>query len=211
VLELAKSESRRLGRTIGVYPETKHPTYFQGLGLALEEPLVRTLEAAGYRHPKHPIFIQSFETANLRKLKGMTCLPLVQLLDGAGRPYDLVVAGDPRSYADLATPAGLTEIARYADGVGANKSLIIPRDATGKLLAPTSLIADAHHRRLIVHAWTFRAENQFLPLDFRVGADPNLRGDLQDEVALFFGLGLDGMFSDNPDVAVAARAGLPRR
>jgi glycerophosphoryl diester phosphodiesterase len=95
--------------------------------------------------------------------------------------------------------------------VGATKNLIVPRDATGKLLAPTPLIDDAHKAGLIVHAWTFRAENQFLPLDFRQGIPgtpnyPNERGDLQKEVALFFGLGLDGMFSDNPDIAVAARA-----
>ena len=116
------------------------------------------------------MFIQSFEVANLKKLNRMTRLPLVQLLNEAAlRPWDFVVAGDARTYADLATPAGLKEVARYADGVGATKNLIVPRDATGKLLAPTTLIDDAHKAGLIVHAWTFRAENQFLPLDFRLG------------------------------------------
>jgi glycerophosphoryl diester phosphodiesterase len=216
VIALAQSESVRLGRTIGIYPETKHPTYFQKAGLALEEPLVRVLHAAGYRHKHDPVFIQSFEVGNLKKLNRLTRLPLVQLLDGAGAPYDLVAAGDPRTYADLATPGGLAEIARYADGIGANKNLIVPRDAAGRLLAPTALIRDAHRKGLIVHAWTFRAENNFLPVDFRIGdpASPSFaraRGDFQEELKLFYGLGLDGLFSDNPDVAVATRVGLPRR
>jgi glycerophosphoryl diester phosphodiesterase len=215
VIALAQGESRRLGRRIGIYPETKHPTYFQKLGLPLEEPLVRTLHAAGYRHRRDPVYIQSFEVANLEKLARMTRLPLVQLLNAAGKPYDFVVANDPRSYADMATPAGLRDIARYADGVGANKDLIVPRDATGKLLAPTTLIKDAHRAGLVVHAWTFRVENSFLPLDYRLG-NPTapgyaaLRGDLQEELKLFYRLGLDGLFSDNPDIAVATRTGLPR-
>jgi glycerophosphoryl diester phosphodiesterase len=212
VIALAQSESKRLCRTISIYPETKHPSYFQYLGLALEEPLVKALHAAGYRSKDAPVFIQSFEVANLKKLNRMTKVPLVQLLNEAAlRPWDFTVAGDTRSYGDLATPAGLKEVARYADGVGATKNLIVPRDATGKLLAPTTLIDDAHKVGLIVHSWTFRAENQFLPLDFRLGTPgtpsyPSERGDLQKEVALFLGLGLDGMFSDNPDIAVAARS-----
>src|ERR1044071_9747844 len=110
-------------------------------------------------------------------------------------PFDFVAAGDPRTYADLVTPAGLSEVARYADGVGVNKNLIIPRDATGKLLPPTTLIADAHARHLVVHSWTFRAENTFLPLDFQIGnpADPQfagLRGDFPAELKLFDSLGL---------------------
>src|SRR5262245_47542616 len=118
VIELAQSESRARGRTIGIYPETKHPTYFQNAGLALEAPLVRTLERYGYRNSSDPVFIQSFETANLKQLNGMTRVPLVQLIDAAGAPYDFVAAGDPRKYSDLVTPAGLQEIAGYANGVG---------------------------------------------------------------------------------------------
>jgi glycerophosphoryl diester phosphodiesterase len=209
VIALAKSEGARRGRTIGIYPETKHPTYFQGIGLPLEERLVRTLDAAGLRSKQDPVFLQSFEVSNLTKLRRMTELPLIQLIDASGAPYDFVVAGDPRKYSDLVTPDGLAGIARYADGVGVNKNLIVPRDASGKLLPPTTLVADAHRRGLLVHSWTFRAENQFLPTDFRVGTDPNLRGDLQEELKLFYGLGLDGAFSDNPDIAVATRAGLP--
>ncbi|MER6592002.1 glycerophosphodiester phosphodiesterase [Micromonospora purpureochromogenes] len=211
VIDLARTESRNRGRTVGVYPETKHPSYFASIGLPLEEPLVAVLRRNKLTHRNDPIFVQSFETANLRKLDAMIDVPLVQLLDAAGRPYDFTAAGDARTYADLATPAGLAWIADYADGVGLNKNLIVPRDATGKLRAPTTVVRDAHRERLVVHAWTFRAENQFLPADFRIGADPNARGDITAEYELFYGLGLDGVFADQPDTAVAARAGLAER
>ena len=214
VIALAQRESRRLHRVIGIYPETKHPTYFQSIGMPLEEPLVRILDAAGLRGKDDAVFIQSFEVHNLQKLNRMTRLPLIQLIDAAGAPFDFVAAGDPRTYADLVTPVGLRDVARYADGVGVNKNLIVPRDATGKLGTPTTLIVDAHAQHLLVHAFTFRAENTFLPLDFRIGDPANplfagLRGDFPAEVKLFDRLGLDGMFSDQPDVAVAVRAGLP--
>jgi glycerophosphoryl diester phosphodiesterase len=204
VIDLAK----RAG--VGIYPETKHPTYFDSIGLSLEEPLVATLDANGYRGPRAPVFIQSFETANLKELNRLTRVPLAQLLDATGRPYDFVVAGDPRTYADLATPAGLEEIAGYADGVGVNKNLIVPRDADQNLLDPTSLVRDAHRAGLAVHAWTFRNENNFLPADFRQGnpASPiylGATGDAPAEYRLFFRLGVDGLFSDNPDTAVASR------
>ena len=204
VIDLAK----RAG--VGIYPETKHPTYFDSIGLSLEEPLLATLRANGLDRRGAKVFIQSFETANLKELNGKTRLPLVQLIDATGAPYDLVVAGDPRTYADLVTPAGLAEIATYADGIGPSKDLIVPRDSAGRLLEPTSLVRDAHRAGLVVHPWTFRRENSFLPLDFRQGnpASPEfLRapGDLPAELRLFFRLGVDGVFSDNADTAVATR------
>ena len=156
------------------------------------------------------MFVQSFETGNLKKLHARTRLPLVQLIDEVGAPFDLVVAGDPRTYADLVTPEGLAEIAAYADGIGPSKNLIVPRDAAGNLLDPTSLVRDAHRAGLVVHPWTFRRENSFLPLDFRQGdpASPEFLGapgDLPAELRLFLRLGVDGVFSDNPDTAVANR------
>lgn len=213
VIALAQREGHRRHRVIGIYPETKHPTYFQRIGLALEEPLIRTLQRTGLGDRRDAVFIQSFEVANLQKLRRMTRLPLIQLIDAAGAPFDFVAAGDPRTYADLVTPAGLHEVARYADGIGVNKNLIVPRDATGKLLAPTRLIPDAHAEHLLVHAWTFRAENTFLPLDFQIGDPANplfvgLRGDFPAELKLFLGLGLDGVFADQSDVTVAVRTGL---
>lgn len=210
VIDLAKQESASRGRVIGLYPETKHPTYFDSINLSLEERLVAILHNNGYLGPDAPVFIQSFEVGNLKGLHNQTQLPLVQLLNNSGKPYDFVVSGDPRSYADLATPAGLSEIATYAQGIGANKNLIVPRDANNRLLPPTSLIADAHAAGLVIHGWTFRNENFFLPEEYRLGnpSDPTyLRqyGNARAEYALFFRLGIDGVFSDNPDTAVNAR------
>jgi glycerophosphoryl diester phosphodiesterase len=204
VIDLAKRHH------VGIYPETKHPTYFDSIGLSLEEPLVETLHANGYRGRNAPVFIQSFEVANLKELNRRTRVPLVQLLDATGRPYDFVVAGDPRTYQDLATPEGLREIATYADGVGPNKNLIVPRDGAGNLLDPTSFVRDAHRAGLVVHPWTFRKENEFLPNDFRQGnpASPEFlraTGNAPAEFRLFFRLGVDGLFSDHPDTAVASR------
>jgi glycerophosphoryl diester phosphodiesterase len=205
VIDLVKAESKRLHRRIGIYPETKHPTYFRSIGLPLEEPLVRVLRRNGWAHRTAPVFVQSFETANLRLLDRLSTVRLVQLLSDTGAPYDLAKAGDPRTYADLATPDGLRWIAGYADGIGANKNLIVPRDPTGRLLAPTALVDDAHRVGLIVHAWTFRSENTFLPADFRVDTDPAAHGDAAAEYRLFYAQGLDGVFGDFPDTALAAR------
>jgi len=117
---------------------------------------------------------------------------------------------DPRTYKDLITPAGLAEIATYADGIGPSKNLIVPRDAAGNLQAPTTLVRDAHRAGLKVHPWTFRRENNFLPADFRQGNPASqyyllAPGDFPAELRLFFRLGVDGLFSDNPDTAVATR------
>jgi glycerophosphoryl diester phosphodiesterase len=203
VIALAQLASRVHGRVIGVYPETKHPTYFASIGLPLEEPLLRALHRAGYRGPSAPVFIQSFETGNLRRLRRMTDLSLIQLLDAEGQPFDLTVAGDSRRSVDLVSAMGLAEIARYANGIGVHKALIVPRGADGRLSAPTALIRDAHSAGLLVHAWTFRRENTFLPTDFQ-GASSKV-GDLAAELTHFFALDLDGAFSDNPDIAVRAR------
>ena len=204
VIDLAKRKG------VGIYPETKHPTYFDSIGLSLEEPLIATLKRNGWDGWRAPVYIQSFEVANLKELDGMTSVPLVQLLNASGQPYDFTVAGDRRTYADLATPTGLAEVAQYAEGVGVNKNLIVPRDSANRLLPPTSLVGDAHEAGLIVHAWTFRNENEFLAADHRRGnpASPVYRlamGDAAAEYRLFFGLGIDGLFSDNTDTAVAAR------
>lgn len=190
---------------VGIYPETKHPTYFDSIGLSLEEPLVATLRANGLNRPDSEVFIQSFETTNLRQLNRVIDVPLVQLIGGTGAPYDLVAAGSALTYDDLATPAGLRRIAGYADGIGPDKNRIVPRDAAGFLLEPTALVDNAHRAGLLVHPYTFRAENTFLPADFRIGTDPARYGDIAAEYELFFSLGVDGVFADQPDIAVYAR------
>jgi glycerophosphoryl diester phosphodiesterase len=190
---------------IGIYPETKHPSYFAGRGLALEEPLVATLARHGYRTPQDPVWLQSFEVGNLRTLSTLTQLPRVQLIEESGAPYDFIAGGDQRGYADLITPRGLQEIAGYAQAIGPNKSLVIPRHADGSLAAPTALVAQAHARGLLVHPWTFRAENIFLPTPLRRGAAPEERGDLGGELLAYLRCGIDGFFTDQADLGVAAR------
>ena len=132
-------------------------------------------------------------------------VPLVQLTAPSGAPYDLVAAGDPRTYAQMTTPAGLKEISTYVDVLGPDKAQIFPRDLLGNIGAPTTLVADAHQADLKVVPYTFRAENQFLPLQYRSSADPNAYGDLLLELTDFFAAGVDGLFTDQPDVGFAAR------
>ncbi|MEU7869592.1 glycerophosphodiester phosphodiesterase [Dactylosporangium sp. NPDC049140] len=205
VIDLAREEGRRVGRTIGVYPETKHPTYFNSIGLALEPLVARVLKRNGLAGRNAAVFLQSFEPTSIKKLRGLVDTPSVVLLDAAGQPFDFRTSGDPRTWADLAKPAGLDYLKAFTDGVGATKNLVVARDAAGNLLQPTPLIADAHVRGLKVHAWTFRNENQFLPLNLRTGEDPNAWGNILEEVRVFLAAGLDGVFADYPDTAVLAR------
>jgi glycerophosphoryl diester phosphodiesterase len=181
---------------VGVYPETKHPTYFRTIGLPLEKPLVRALKRFD-----GPAFIQSFEVGNLKALDRQIDTPLVQLLAArTARPV-----GSDRTYGEMATPDGLKDIANYADGVGPSKDYIVPRDTTGRSLAPTTFVRDAHRADLVVHPYTFRNENAFLPLELRSSADAAAYGNAFDEYEQFFDLGVDGLFSDNSDTAVEAR------
>jgi glycerophosphoryl diester phosphodiesterase len=206
VLDLRKRLSKQLRRDIGIYPETKHPTYFRSIGLPLEEPLVRTLRRNGLDRKKAPVFVQSFEVSNLRALDTQLKVPLVQLFGAkTTRPYDFVVSGDPRTYEQLATPAGLAFVASYADGVGPSKDYIVPRDRDNCSLPPTSFVDHAHGAGLVVHPYTFRAENNFLPCELRIGDDLAAHGNFAAEVEQFLALGVDGLFTDHPDLAVAAR------
>ena len=206
VIDLVKRLDRELHRDIGIYPETKHPTYFRAEGLPLEGLLVQTLNRNGLNRPGAKVFVQSFEISNLKALNHVLRVPLVQLLDSPDvKPGDVLAAGGTTTYGDLATAAGLMGVAKYADGVGPFKDYIIPRDAAGHSLAPTSFVADAHAAGLVVHPYTFRNENQFLPLEDRRGADPNAYGNAFAEDQRFFAAGVDGIFTDNPDTGVAAR------
>ena len=232
VLDLVKAEGAKAGRTVGVYPETKHPTYHASLGLPLEDRLLATLATYGYTTKASPIIVQSFEVANLKYLRSRTQVRLVQLVDGNdlnadgsidltapyGKPYDFAVAGDARTFASLLTPAGLQQVKTYADGIGPWKPYLIPSrqvdrnndgqpddlNGDGKiderdrvLMAPTEVVKNAHAAGLFVHPYTFRSEARRLASDFK--------GDPKAEYKLFYELGVDGVFSDFPDQARAAR------
>jgi glycerophosphoryl diester phosphodiesterase len=205
VIDLAKRASREYHRRIGIAPETKHPTYFRRQGLPLEPALVRTLIRNGLNRPNSGVYLQSFEVSNLIALRSQLRVNLVQLTSASGAPYDFVAAGDPRTYKDLTTPAGLRQVARYADVLGPDKTQIVPRDASGTSQAPTTLVRDAHRAGLAVVPYTFRNENTFLPAELRSSADPAAYGNAFAEYAQFFALGVDGLFSDNGDTAREAR------
>ncbi|NHC47217.1 glycerophosphodiester phosphodiesterase [Motilibacter aurantiacus] len=207
VLDFAKRASKETGRDIGVAPETKHPTYFDSIGLSLEEPLVKELRDRNIDKRNKNIWIQSFEESNLRQLHELfrVKVGLVQLTSAAGRPYDHVVSGDPQTYAQMTSAEGLREVAEYADVVGPDKSQIYPRAANGTTGAPSALVADAHAAGLKVVPYTVRAENQFLPVQYRKGTDPTAYGDVLAEFEDLYEAGVDGIFADQPDLAYAAR------
>jgi len=216
VIDLAKRESRKRGRRIGIYPETKHPTFHQTLNLPLEGELVRVLDRNGLNKRKSPVFIQSFEQSNLQQLNTMTPVRLVQLVDANDtdpitgnptyaapfdRPYDWTVSGDPvleaRTFGFFATDEGLAEIKTYADGIGPWKVYIIPTTGSGggDVKPPTDLIQRAHAHGLLIHTWTFR--DDAFPTGYPGGP--------VEEYLAFYRLGIDGVFSDFPDTAWAAR------
>jgi glycerophosphoryl diester phosphodiesterase len=208
VIDLTRRLSRRLHRRIGIYPETKHPTYFRSIGLPLERRLIAALRRNGLDRRRSRVFVQSFEVSNLKALNRRIRVPLVQLLGTpATAPFDLAAGGASSTYADLASPGALRAIGRYADGVGPSKDYIVPLAASGASLPPTRFVRDAHRAGLVVHPYTFRRENAFLPLELRRGADPTAYGDLRAELRQFFELGVDGVFADQPEVAVRARRG----
>jgi glycerophosphoryl diester phosphodiesterase len=206
VLDLRERLSKELHRTIGVVPEVKHSTYFASEGLRIEPKLVQALRDRGLDKAGSPVVVQSFETANLRELNDEIDVPLVALLDAPDLvPGDVQGAGGTSTFGDLATPAGLRELATFADWVGPSKTYIVPTDDAGEWQEPTSFVADAHAAGLKVVPYTFRNENQFLPPSLRLGTDPDAYGNAFAEYRQFFDLGVDGVFSDNPDTAVAAR------
>lgn len=180
VLALAESQSKSRGRPIAVYPETKHPTYLRSIGLPLEDPLLDALRRHGLTSHASPVFIQSFEASSLQYMRPHTQARLVLLLQP---PQNL-------------TADGLATIRTFADGLGVDKRLVIPVDDNGRTQAPTTLIADAHRAGLFVHAWTLRREAQFLPTSYE--------GSLAAEARQFAALGVDGVFTDFPDIVINA-------
>ncbi|MFD7487559.1 glycerophosphodiester phosphodiesterase [Streptomyces mirabilis] len=206
VLHWQDEQTRKRGKQVWIYPETKHPTYFRALGLGLEERLATVLRKHGKDKKNSPVIIQSFEPTSIQRLDKLVDNPLVVLLSAANtRPWDFATTGDPRTVADLVKPEGLKWIASYAQGIGPTLDLVIPKDANGALTTPTTLVADAHRAGLILHPYTMRNENTFLPANFRRGTDPNAYGDAFGAFRTYFATGIDGVFSDNADTALLAR------
>ncbi len=188
---------------IGVYPETKHPSYFASLGLHFDEQMLEALNRHGYSKRNDPICLQSFEVANLKALRRRTDLPLVQLVAPTGQPFDFTLAGDKRTYLDLMTDAGLAEIATYADAIGPHKWMVVQFGPEGR--KDTGLARRARAAGLGIHVWTLRAENEFLPPELRSSGDAAAHGDLNAEIRALLDAGITGFFSDQPDLAVRAR------
>lgn len=205
VVAIARAGSQRTGRTIGVYPEMKHPSYFASLGLPLEDRLVTLLKKNDLDSASAPVFVQCFEVTPLKTLRGKTKARLVLLTASEGGPADLPNV----TYSQLVSPSGLKDVALYADGLGPEKTQVVPQDAAN-LLPATSLVKDAHAAGLVVHPWTVRAENYFLPSSLRRGdaaaadylAQP---GEVSAVFKALYAAGVDGLFSDFPGLAVAAR------
>jgi glycerophosphoryl diester phosphodiesterase len=236
IIALARRKTRETGRVIGIYPETKHPTYHRALGLPLEPRLVQILKSVGWDRRDAPVFIQSFEQSNLKALRGMTKVRLIQLVDANDvnpdgsldytppfdRPFDWTASGDERllarTFAFFTTDEGLREVRGYADGIGPWKRYIVSiqtRDLDGDgvvgdengdgvvneadraVLPPTDLVARAHRHGLLVHPYTFRNEQGRLAAGYA--------GNPVNEYLEFYRLGVDGVFSDFADTAVAAR------
>ncbi|MEN9867729.1 MAG: hypothetical protein RL748_3319 [Pseudomonadota bacterium] len=233
IINLVKQKALDTGRVVGIYPETKNPSYHRALGLPLEDKLIATINAAGWNSKTAPVIVQSFEPGSLKEMrsKGLN-VRMVQLIDADDvdlktgklsyaapydKPYDWFLAGDTRLFSAMVTTAGLNEIKTYADGIGPWKRYIISNkgklDAAGKVMdvngdgkindldttamPASSLIDDAHKAGLFVHAYTFRNEKRRLTADYN--------GDPKQEYLQFYRLGLDGLFSDFADTALAAR------
>ena len=198
ILVFLKKQNAFKKNKIGIYPETKHPTYFQTIGLPLEEAMIKELESFGLNKKNSLVFIESFEMENLKKLKKLTPLSLIYLIDDPEKtPFDHTTNGDKRTYQEMVLPLSLKEISLTVSGIGPYKRYIIPINGKGDLLPPTSLIQDAHALGLKVHPFTFRNESKFLHKDYQ--SDPVL------EYLKFYELGVDAVFSDFPDVAIRAR------
>ena len=203
IVDFVAAEAAARGRTIGLIPEIKHSTYFAGLGFAMEDRLLDALHAHSYL-AHAPVIVQSFEIGNLKALKarlaGKRNIRLMQLTENTGIPADRAAAQDKRKWAERLTPAGIAEIATYADFIAPSFRDLIPLSADGHLAAPSGLIAAAHQAGLLVGTWTFRPENRFLAADFRDGAGDGARNPAGSiaEIRRYLDAGVDALFSDDP-------------
>ena len=205
IIDFTAAESAARGRPIGLIPEIKHGTYFTSIGLPMEDALLATLAAHAYTRTA-PVEIQSFEIGNLKYLRNKlgnahANIRLLQLLDApSARPGDVLAAGGTLTYAQMSTPAGLEDIARYADAIGPDFRAVIPYRADGHLGVATHLVRDAHAAGLEVHPYTFRPENQFLAKDYWRGDQPGIvsADGMVAQVRIYLDAGIDAFFTDDP-------------
>jgi len=196
IIALVQEKEAQTGRRIGLYPEIKHPTYFASIGHDLARMLLSQLHDAGYRNAQDPVFIQCFEVTPLVRLNTLTDLRLVQLIESSGGPADIAA----RTYAQMIAPDGLARIATYADAIGPDWQLVLQEDG-----APTPLVRDAHENGLLVHPWTLRRENDFMPKALKSNDNPRGLGGLPPLMGLLVSAGVDGIFTDHPGAAVMLR------
>jgi len=203
VFALRARLEKELHRTLGIIPETKHPTYFRNQGLPLEAALVTMVRKYGLDSPNAPIVIQSFEINNLVLLRDLYRFRAKEVFltdPDAGKGF-----GDTKTYDQLLSPAGMAYISKYVQAIGPYKLQVIPRNADGTLGTPTTLVRRAHRFGLIVTPYTFRAENFYVPTDLRIGTDPAGYGDAFAEDVAYMKAGVDGLFCDQPDICLEAR------
>lgn len=197
ILQLVQAKQAETGRTIGIYPELKHPTFLlQEAGIDTVDLLVTALRTADLDDADDAVFVQSFEVAPLRRLNGMIEAPLVQLVAADGGPADQPAL----TYADMITQSGMAEVATYADAVGPDMRLVLELDGT-----PSALVTIAHANDLKVHSWTLRKENAFLPPSLRSAGGEGATGDIGKLAWILERVGVDGVFTDDPALVVAAR------
>lgn len=201
VLDIADAATARTGRRIAVAPELKHPSYFNQRGLLIEDAFVEVLRRRSLCAADAPLLVQCFEVGCLERLSKLIDTPLLQLMSRDGGPYDR----PDLTYQQMATPASLAAIARYAGNIGVETTMVLPRDDAGHSQPATSLVHDAHAAGIKVVVWTLRAENSFLPLERRANKSPSDHGDLTGYLKQFYDLGIDAVFSDFPKCAVDAR------
>jgi glycerophosphoryl diester phosphodiesterase len=214
IITFLVQQAGRANRGIGLAPEIKHGSYFRGIGLPMEDKLLAALQGNAYTKVA-PILVQSFETANLRALHGKlgtdSNIRLLQLLgDPAKKPADVELAGGSLTYAQMMTPAGLADIAAYADAIGPERRMVIPWNAQGGLGKPTALVGDAHAAGLQVVVYTFRPENPFLPPAVRQGAESARNPEASvAEMRTYLQAGIDALFTDDPALGRQAVDGAP--
>ena len=207
IIELADQNYKKTGKIIGLYIETKHPTYFQKQNLAMEDNLLKTLAKYEYTRDIAPIYLQSFEVSNLKYLKDQLTLhkslkhaKIIQLYDDkTAQPADFKEQKNQTTYADMATAQGLKTVSLYADGVGPWKPYIFNDTFT----APSDFVKNAHAVNLKVHPYTFRPENHFLAPNLKCSqaktdAAQRCESGAEKEFEMYFKAGVDGVFTDDP-------------